>query len=1221
MKAADKPTIETKLSQIPAAFRLLAKNELQEKINENNPSLNLDPDKIYIKNASGSSETLTDALLKKAIGEENLLNTQNAWFYSTENVRLEDIVQGLDIARVKTLIEGLSAALVNTYYWQMDNYWKSNILPIPQELKIAPEEDLLKTLVEKEFLIERAYQIDSMYPNLKQSVVSYLSQKLKSLYNKDINPDIVRVLIFKKGQEDISLPSSSFDLTNFALNYLSAWFFYLFIHSSEETTIWVKIDQTSQKIALNDIFQTSDALAIKSKHQVRLNRFWQKNTNNYRILAKFSYLKALLEQQNSELKLSEKSLKLALQAIGLNKKKIEAIINIDEIDPKEISLDILETLTSPKKHLEVSLLLINNQIASDILKICDPETTDSLLYIPGYSPSFIEASNEKILNHWVFFQVKLSPKHLAAIASHFPHSSRVIYNTKQDAFLHQNYRAQENVAPIFIQEDIFSFITKKQKERIVADLYTEGIPVPIYSGSVPNFQSTDSAFFTTIAAAIKYLPQLLPNIHNVSGDLQELFPSPYETAAELVKKGIKNKLNIDIDPDKTFISFSLHEVESFSYDPNIPLVRGQEASTTIQSLTEAALSNYQEGYSPLGFTTIIYQDLSGKREYTANAELLNILPKDVEDIIQKADLAALHKSKLDSFWNQHTNRIKYFCQHRYLQQALEDYQDKILSEENFKLIVDVVFYSLSLEEEELPSLINPHISIEIVSVDSYQSTDMFVFRDTSKEQVILYISGDQKAFFPFANYEACICFLEEKGKTNAEWQKLLTSHFSMDVQDSVLSALKRGPYIDPSSLTSALYPRSASCSFSNTNVRHPITTKPIEKSFFEVIQKNTQKRSYLDASAVIVSDRELMLRRVISIAKSIEIALLVPSLAFPILNWVSLAALATETSINLYLAKNADTIKERHLAALSAGFNTLELLLIGAFLSLRSLKFSKEQSLPTTEQVNSRTISSGRGLHTFLKKNPISEELFFDTTKSMQVWQISAGNHQFSYLDAKAWLLDEQFLLFTGKTSKARHLIISSHGGYFPGSSIVKVPNTTELVILGPHGWELMDTKITSIAKRSIFPYGVINEHTAFPSQNAFLHSPLFYHPPTKVQRYPKKANIKALAGTNVQGHIKNYTLTKYQKFGPGKESYLDVVQLVNRSRNTLPIIEEIGLEPIDVLTIRNRIGKIPPNLDDLFKSLQNHGIHYNRITLAFCRSNTILSGLNSAPKYTPPMI
>ncbi|MGL5262968.1 MAG: putative adhesin [Candidatus Rhabdochlamydia sp.] len=85
------------------------------------------------------------------------------------------------------------------------------------------------------------------------------------------------------------------------------------------------------------------------------------------------------------------------------------------------------------------------------------------------------------------------------------------------------------------------------------------------------------------------------------------------------------------------------------------------------------------------------------------------------------------------------------------------------------------------------------------------------------------------------------------------------------------------------------------------------------------------------------------------------------------------------------------------------------------------------------------------------------------------------------------------------------------------------------------------------------------------------------------------------LAGTNVPGHIRNYTLSKYQKFGIGGESYLDIMQIVNRSRNMLPIVDDIGLKPVDILTIRNRFGRFDPNLEDVFKSLQNHEIQYKK--------------------------
>ncbi|VHO03123.1 DUF6543 domain-containing protein [Candidatus Rhabdochlamydia sp. T3358] len=1209
-------SIEDKLKKIPIFFKLLAKKELKKALTQHKPLLVLDIDTIYINIARGttvSSENLTEALLKKSLGEETLLSDPLAGLYSNpEGTNLEDRIQGLEVRDLENIIDDLSIEILNNYREHMDSFWESKEVPIPQELYVDPVDNFLKSLVENSSLINRAYQVDNSYPTLKQTVVSYLSQKLKGLYKKDINPDTVSVLILNKGKEN---PSPIFlYLTDFVLTGFSSFFFFYSHLFLLENTIRVEIDQNTKNIAFSEIFQENDILLIKSKHQARLDAYWGKNSTNYRILAKFSYLKALFEQQDSTLKLSEKSLKLALQAIGLTEEEMQELTDFNEIDPKEIPLNILETLSDPK-NIEVSSLVFNKQIASDILKICDPETKELLIYIPGYTPSFVEAKNENILFHWIFHQAE-SPDNLSSIASHFSHSSRMVDNTKLDAFLYSDYVEQGADATEKIASgDIFSFITEQQKERLVADLYINKISVPLYTDSIPDYRSADSAFFITIAAALQYTPHLLPNIHKTSNDLYELLPSPYKTASELIKKGIKDKLHIDIDPDKTFISFSLHEVKPVSRDPNIPLVRGQEASTAIQSLTEATLSNYQAGYSLLGFTTIIYQDLSGKREYTANAQLLNILPKDVEEIIQKADLDTLHKVKLDSFWNKHADQVKYFYQDRYLQQALEVHLNKALSADNLQIIVDVAFCSLSLEEAVLSGLINPHIRIEIVSVDSYQSTDMFVFRDTSKQKVVLYISGNQEAFFSFTNYETCICFLEEKGKTNAEWQKLLTSHFSMDVQDVVLSALKRGSYVDPSSLASVLYPRPADCSFSNTHIRHPITTKPIEKSLFEVIQKNSQKRSYLDANAVIVSDRELMLKRIIGIAESIYLALLVPSVAFPILNWISLVALVAEASINLYLAKNADTVKERHLAALSAGFNTLELLLMG-FLTPRSLKFSKNQHL-SDQQAGLRAIGSGKGVQTSLNKAPISEEIFFDTTKTMSVWAISSSNTLFNHLDVKAWFLGERFLLFTGKISRAKHLIISSDGGYFFGSGIVKVPKSTELVVLGPHGWSIFDPRTENIAKRVVLPYGIINENTALPTQTAFFPS-LFSRSPN-MHFHPKEVNIKMLAGTKAPGHIRNYSLSKYQTFETGGESYLDIAQIINSSRHPFPNIYGIGFNPVDVLTIRNRRGRPHPNLEDVFKSLQSHGIHYDRITLEFCRSKmSLLSKTQPSLNYKP---
>ncbi|MGL4539634.1 MAG: dermonecrotic toxin domain-containing protein [Candidatus Rhabdochlamydia sp.] len=800
-------------------------------------------------------------------------------------------------------------------------------------------------------------------------------------------------------------------------------------------------------------------------------------------------------------------------------------------------------------------------------------------------------------------------------------------DSKMDAFIYLDLSIDSNAFlssddsiqnEMLAQGDIFSFITERQKARITADLYAYSTPKSIQIGSVLNYQSTESAFSTTIASAIAYIPYLLPNIHTTSSQLGELFPNPYTTASEFMKKAIKDKLGLDIDPDKTFIQESFYETKIILVHPSLPARFKKKMKRSSQSLTEAALSNYQEAYSFFNdIKTIIYQNHSGRAEYISRNQLLDISPKDIENIIQEADLDILHKNKLGSFWSTHADRVKYFIKHKFLQEALEAYQNKILSEKNFKMVSEVAFYSLAIEEADLSDFINPHLYMEALNIAGYSSTDIFLFRDTSQQQVILYISGNKTAFFIFKNYKQCINFLEKNAKNKPKWQQLLTSHFSLDVQDSVLNALKKGPFIGGGfSIATAPFPKP----IDPNSIQHSLTTKPIEKSLFETIQKNIQERSYLDANVIITSDRELMLKRILNAVKSIELLLLLPSFGFPLLNWGILAALTTEVAANLYIAKNADTVKERHQAAIDAGINSVEFIFSMAFLSARSLKVSKSQNeIILQDQEKLRLLNSGSGVFSFSEKNPISEELFFDTTKSMKVWQMANSDGLLKHLDAKAWFLDEQFLLFTGKTKKAKHLIISSHGGYLPKSGIVQVPKNTDLVVLGPHGWQLVDPKTAKIAKGLVLPYGIINESAAIPTQTALY--PSLFSRSANTHIHPRKTDIKLLAGTSVPGHIRNYTLSKYQRFGVGEESYLDIVRTIHHSRHPFPDIYKMGFQPVDILTIRNRRGKTLPTLADILKSLKSNGIHYDRITLEFCRSKISSSAATPALKYIPARV
>lgn len=188
----------SKLRQITFGFRLFAKEELKKKLRQIDHSYVLDPDKTHIKvrrNATIVSESLTDALLKESIGEESLLSNPSVELHYAD---LENQVTSLDVPIIKNCIDHLSTTLIDDFYKQIEQFWTLKGFSIPLELKTSLKHELLKALAESILLIERVYEIDSLYPNLKQSIVAHFSKKLKDLYNKDIHPNTVHILFFYK---------------------------------------------------------------------------------------------------------------------------------------------------------------------------------------------------------------------------------------------------------------------------------------------------------------------------------------------------------------------------------------------------------------------------------------------------------------------------------------------------------------------------------------------------------------------------------------------------------------------------------------------------------------------------------------------------------------------------------------------------------------------------------------------------------------------------------------------------------------------------------------------------------------------------------------------------------------------------------------------------------------------------------------------------------------
>lgn len=160
--------------------------------------------------------------------------------------------------------------------------------------------------------------------------------------------------------------------------------------------------------------------------------------------------------------------------------------------------------------------------------------------------------------------------------------------------------------------------------------------------------------------------------------------------------------------------------------------------------------------------------------------------------------------------------------------------------------------------------------------------------------------------------------------------------------------------------------------------------------------------------------------------------------------------------------------------------------------------------------------------------------------------------------------LGEHFYLFQGPTQQSpRKLIISAHGGYFPGMNL-NVPGKTSLIFYGPDGHSLQDPSLGHVSRQEVEIYE------------------------------------KTRPGENVR----NYMLRKYQH-----DPYPNILYTVNNS-------------DFDVLTVRNRkkpsltLRNIAITLQDALTAVDSKGQQYQEVHASFCRSNVLnpAAPLHSAP-------
>ncbi|WP_419247812.1 putative adhesin, partial [Pseudomonas syringae] len=388
-------------------------------------------------------------------------------------------------------------------------------------------------------------------------------------------------------------------------------------------------------------------------------------------------------------------------------------------------------------------------------------------------------------------------------------------------------------------------------------------------------------------------------------------------------------------------------------------------------------------------------------------------------------------------------------------------------------------------------------------------------------------------------------------------------------------------------------------------MHHSLCEKRLEDTPFAFLHQLLKQNALEDAEDQIVTSAQVSLADWAERLQHLQRLLIPMSL---LLTPAFIASLATEVGIaslaiaatqlpgSRYAEKNQALLATLSLGLLQLTPHTPRLLRsLG-----RIIKPAARNTQNTAVAIN-RALSSQPLRRHFVTPRQTRLEKFFHTDALLKRWTLNAAASS-NLLPIHAWKLGQKFLLWTSDRGQARTLVVSTHGYYTPWTGTVKIPNGTEIRTYAPHGYELVDPKLHRVVNKNARPFA--RSDTAV---HAAMH-------PTPLE--PLQITDKLIAGTSLPGRLKNYSLSKFQT--TTDETYNEIARVVSHSRAS-PLRGWLPPTPMDVLTVRNRFGMLPPSLADLFDSLSVQGIHYDRILLVHCRCAAISALLSRAPVYHAP--
>jgi hypothetical protein len=629
------------------------------------------------------------------------------------------------------------------------------------------------------------------------------------------------------------------------------------------------------------------------------------------------------------------------------------------------------------------------------------------------------------------------------------------------------------------------------------------------------------------------------------------------------------------------------------------------------NLSQALMSNFRATH-PRGYDDdgrwVAYADPDGQGRASLDDEL-DVSAVSVEAYIASVDFLDVMKCKLDQFWRQQRSAIERSLWSTFVSQALVSLKRGEIGQDDFARIIHAVE---QVQQAGAPgttrwTALGFYLGTGLpFSSECPACTGLLLLNDTDRNGGVLYQAGQRQPFVPFRDREHLVNHLIGAA-ADPQWRATLVNYVPNRRREKLSHILEVWSGLQSSgSAASILRPWADPLYRPNIHAarQHLFCEQEVPGSPVAFMWQTLWRNSQADAEDSIVTDRELAISAWTQHADRLQLLLAPMGLLLTAAAVTALTAGVASIALNVQAA-GLPGDRERERRNLTFAILSLGLLQMGPA-TPRLLRAFNLFRPPARALGRSGQALPLRDFGSWLRRTTNDRKTmikpFFNGAGLMKTWSVP-GNALFNTSPVQAWKLGRKFLLWTSDRAQARTLVVSSHGYYLPWTRTTAIPNGTELRTYAPHGHELVDPMLHRIASQSVRPYAMLDGAQALAAPGVGPFSGLL-------------ARDTLIAGTTLQGHIKNYSLAKFQS--ERYESYRDISQIVRNSHQP-PLQAPLAPAPMDVLTVRNRFGVANPTLQDLFGELSRHGIHYDRILLVHCRCPAFSSLLGRSPSFVAP--